>query len=191
MSETIVSGSEETIMDKLKKAIKPDVKEEGHSSERQPTESWVCVSIYNSVFEVELGGQKPVSAIRTGGLDQKMLELLSSNLKPEQKDWILKVLHFMLSGGRTAKCIDCRTSPYLGPKTKRVSYIFDKHNVFFNPTEISLQKVQIREIAKQSVLDGVTLRASICMDIVPKMFSRERMQKALVENPGWFCGTLD
>ncbi|QDJ94291.1 M protein [strawberry-associated virus 1] len=151
---------------------------------------WVCVSAYIKAFEVEIGDQRASKSFEALSLEHSLISLIESTLGGDTGTWISSVLTFFLKQGRWGKCVDCRTSPYLGPRTKRVSYLLDRVNILFQPPSPKFGKVTISAVGKKSIIDGTPVRATIKMDIVTKAWDQETVDKNTESHPDWFCGPM-
>nr|QGN65768.1 putative M protein [Cytorhabdovirus fragariae] len=158
-------------------------------SEKESSE-WVCVSAYIKAFEVEIGDQRASKSFEALSLEHSLISLIESTLGSDKGAWISSVLTFFLKQGRWGKCVDCRTSPYLGPRTKRVSYLLDRVNILFQPPSPKFGKVTISAVGKKSVIDGTPVRATVKMDIVTKAWDQEMVDKNTESHPDWFCGPM-
>ncbi|DBA37142.1 TPA_asm: M [Pogostemom alphacytorhabdovirus 2] len=177
---------------KIKKALPSAKKDSEPSSGSEPiSEEWVCVIVQIKTFEVEIGDKRSFRSFPSNNIEHSLISLIETNVGGESGKWVASALTFFLDSKRWGKCVDCRTSPYLGPKTKRVSYLLDKMNVIFRPQSPVLGKVPVAAVGKKSVIDGTPVRATVRMDIITKMWSQEMVDRNVEIHPEWFCGSME
>ncbi|UXD79147.1 Matrix protein [Alphacytorhabdovirus alphapogostemi] len=181
---------EGSIINRLKgrsKSGHEEVTNEPKAEERPP---WSCVSLYREQFEVEIGDKKRVCDLEEKDLKEKIVELLSAEAGLGNEAWSEVLFSFLFEERRIGSCVDCYNSPYFGPNTRRISFVLDKHNIFYESRVLPSGRYKINAVGKRTIIDGVPIRATIRLVISIKDWGEEQVDSIRSQGLDWFCGSL-
>ncbi|UTQ50594.1 MAG: matrix protein [Cirsium cytorhabdovirus 1] len=178
---------EGSIIDKLRSKSK-NGSEKG--SEEPSNPSWVCVSLYREQFEVEIGDHKTVKDLGAESIRERITDLIAAESGPENEQWIRSVFAFLFKTRRIGSCVDCYSSPFFGSKTKRISYVLDKHNIFYDSPTIIPGRYKINALGKKTTIGGTPVRATIRLVIAVKKWDEAQIENIKSQGYDWFCGGI-
>nr|UZC46943.1 M [Tomato yellow mottle-associated virus] [Tomato yellow mottle-associated virus] len=185
----LLSSMEGSIMGKITKSSKATKDEE--QQVLKPNKMWRCVSLYREHFEVELGRNKRPEEVGKDKIRVKIVELISQEIGKDNEKWTHDLFEFLFRTRRIGSCVDSYTSPFLGPSTKRISYVIEKHNVFYDSPQIPPGRYKLNAIGRTTTIDGTPVRATIRLLIAVKEWGDEQVEDIRAQGYDWFCGTLE
>lgn len=165
-------------------------KKDSEQPSTEPSKMWRCVSLYREHFEVEIGRGKRPEEIGKENIRAKIIDLISQEIGKDNEKWIRELFEFLFRTRRIGSCVDSYTSPFFGPTTKRISYVLDKHNVFYESPQLPAGRYKLNAVGKTTMIEGVPVRATVRLLIAVKEWGDDQIDDIRAQGYDWFCGTL-
>jgi len=145
-------------------------------------------TMYVNKAELEISGRKKPRNFPKGALRSGLIDLLLHLVNEDQQSQ--RVIQGLFDRGRVNSVTDTHTSPYLGQRTSRITYLFCRSNLFPSKSSFQDRKVILKAFGKTTVISGITVKANINIDMVFTTIPPADIENLLRSNPEWFCGEI-
>ncbi|DBA37018.1 TPA_asm: M [Ficus alphacytorhabdovirus 1] len=101
-----------------------------------------------------------------------------------------RIVDAMIQQGMVKTYTDQYLSALLGPKTRRINFVFPDIIISAVDNPIIPMREKIKALGKKGTVEGVTLYSNFDMDIVIVDVDPDTIDELLKTNPEWFKGKL-
>lgn len=150
---------------------------------------WYCAAVLTKNAEIEFANRKTPNSFKRGAVRESFVGLLGQLCKDEKRNH--KVLKGLVTLDRVSSVRDIHTSSFFGQKTCRIQYLFSKMNVFPVRMKMAEGKTTLCSSGLTTTLEGVKVRANVCIDLVITQVDAGKIEELLIKNPDWFCGEIE
>ncbi|DBA37242.1 TPA_asm: M [Zea alphacytorhabdovirus 1] len=133
-------------------------------------------------------GSEPIRVRSKSELSESVEALLRA---AGGSDEVSGIVAAMIHGLVVKKFFDHYTSPLLGPKTKRLNFVFPAHIVAPFDTPISCIREEVFAVGKKGVIGGRPVVSNFELDVVIGDVPVDQIQPTLTSHPEWFVGELE